>query len=75
MGLATISSPDAELKPENCIPLKQLLYTKVPVPWKKKNYENSGFKIILIKKRSNPDPNPCLKCSLIRQGLNPELYL
>jgi hypothetical protein len=35
MGLATISSPDAELKPENCIPLKQLLYTKVPVPWKK----------------------------------------
>jgi hypothetical protein len=34
MGLATISSPDAELKPENCIPLKQLLYTKVP--WKKK---------------------------------------
>jgi hypothetical protein len=31
MGLATISSPDAELKPENCIPLKQLLYTKVLV--------------------------------------------
>jgi hypothetical protein len=29
MGLATISSPDAELKPENCIPLKQLLYAKV----------------------------------------------
>ncbi len=39
MGLATISSPDAELKPENCIPLKQLLYTKVP-------YRNRGRKKI-----------------------------
>ncbi len=41
MGLATISSPDAELKPENCIPLKQLLYTKVP--WKKRNLKKICF--------------------------------
>ncbi len=41
MGLATISSPDAELKPENCIPLKQLLYTKVL--WKKKREKIIGL--------------------------------